>query len=109
MHELWQLLRAEGEVLAYSFTSTQINHNFAAGWQGRHDHLDKDMSFQYCGSLGSFQGGEGEQPFYSMTEGVWQKMDGRHTHWVEPYDGIRYSLVIFLLRRQASAGLLPFP
>ena len=51
--------------------------------------------------LGRFEGGklcwlEGNSPPFSVsTRGVWHKMDGRHTHWVEPYRGDSYSLVLF--------------
>ena len=38
---------------------------------------------------------EGGDSFSVSTRGVWTKIDGRHTHWVEPYSGERYSSVLF--------------
>ena len=98
LKELWKVLEAEGEALGYKFTSVQVNKNFAAEQRHRHP---KDTNFQWCASLGQFEGGnlcwlEGNSPTFSVsTRGVWHKMDGRHTHWVEPYRGDRYSLVLF--------------
>jgi len=99
--QLWELLKEEGKHLGYEFTSVQVNKNFGTGWEERHDHLGKDVSFQYCLSLGDFEDGElcwleGDHSFCVSTKGVWQKMDGRHTHWVQPCTGdARYSLVLF--------------
>ena len=100
LSEFWQLLKAEGEALGFPFTSAQINKNFAPGWSARRDHRNKDVSFQWCTSLGDFEGGElrwleGGDSFSVPTRGVWTKIDGRHTHWVEPYSGERYSIVLF--------------
>ena len=98
---LWDLLKEEGKDLGYEFTSVQVNKNFGTGWEDRHDHMGKDVSFQYCLSLGDFGGGElcwleGDHSFCVSTKVVWQKMDGRHTHWVQPSTGdARYSLVLF--------------
>ena len=98
LKEFWKVLEAEGEALGYKFTSVQVNKNFAAEQRHRHP---KDTNFQWCASLGQFEGGnlcwlEGNSPPFSVsTRGVWHKMDGRHTHWVEPYRGDRYSLVLF--------------
>ena len=108
LFELWDLLKKEGGALGYEFTTVQVNRNFRPGWGERHDHLGKDTSFQYCISLGAFEGGElcwleGDQAFRVSTKNAWQKMDGRHTHWVHPYTGgDRYSLVLFCNNRLAE-------
>ena len=94
--KLWDLLREEGCALGYSFSSVQVNLNFP----GR-PHTDRnDTNYQYCCSLGDFTGGrlcwqEGASEYKRDTCGVWAKLDGRHLHWVEPYEGTRYSLVLF--------------
>ena len=90
LHELWKLLQAEGEALSIEFTSAQVS-NFAPAWRGRHDHRKKDTNFQWCASLGEFDGGElrwleGGDSFAAPTRDRWVKVDGRHTHWVEPYE-----------------------
>ena len=93
LRELWELLGEEARALGYTFTSAQVNKNFTAGWEARHAHQGKDTDFQRCASLGDFEGGklcwlEGEGSCFSVsTRRVWQKMDGRHTHWVDPYEG----------------------
>ena len=100
--ELWDLLRGEAKALGYEFTSAQINKNFSA--QVRHNHRGKDTSYQWCVSLGDFDGGEfcwEEQGacFSVSTKDMWQRVDGRHDHWVLPYKvaegSARYSLVLF--------------
>ncbi len=100
--ELWDLLRGEAKALGYEFTSAQINKNFSA--QVRHNHRGKDTSYQWCVSLGDFEGGEfcwEEQGacFSVSTKDMWQRVDGRHDHWVLPYKvaegSARYSLVLF--------------
>ena len=100
--ELWDLLWVEARALGYEFTSAQINKNFSA--QARHNHRAKDTSYQWCVSLGDFDGGEfcWEERgacFSVSTKGEWQQVDGRHDHWVLPYKvaegSARDSLVLF--------------
>lgn len=98
LQELWDLLRDEVAAVdaVWTFTSVQVNLNF-----GGKPHRDsKDKSFQYACALGSYQGGclhwkEDEQHFLSDTCGRLTKFDGRHLHWVEPYKGKRYSVIMF--------------
>ena len=97
---LWDLLRKEGEALGYDFSSVQVNLNFPGK-----PHRDRnDTNYQWCCSLGDFTGGrlcwqeqkDSQGATYSRnTRGTWTKLDGRHLHWVEPYEGTRYSLVLF--------------
>ena len=94
--KLWDLLREEGKALGYNFSSVQVNLNFP----GRPHRDRNDTNYQYCCSLGNFTGGrlcwqEGASEYKRDTCGVWTKIDGRHLHWVEPYEGMRYSLVLF--------------
>ena len=94
--DLWNLLKEEAAKLDYEFSSAQINLNFPGK-----AHRDRNNSnFQWCCSLGDFQGGrlcwqESKITYERNTRGMWQKMDGRHLHWVEPYEGKRYSIVLF--------------
>ena len=97
---LWDLLREEGEALGYDFSSVQVNLNFPG-----QPHRDRnDTNHQWCCSLGDFTGGRlcwqeqnaaAEVKEYRRdTRGTWTKIDGRHLHWVEPYEKVRYSLVL---------------
>ena len=93
---LWELMLEEGRALGYEFSSVQVNLNFPGK-----PHRDRnDTNHQWCCSLGDFTGGrlcwqEGDVEHKSNTCNMWTKLDGRHLHWVEPYEGVRYSLVLF--------------
>ena len=97
---LWDLLREEGEALGYDFSSAQVNLNFPG-----QPHRDRnDTNHQWCCSLGDFTGGRlcwqersaaEVKEYRRVTRSTWTKVDGRHLHWVEPYEGVRYSLVLF--------------
>ena len=93
---LWDLMLAEGEALGYKFSSVQVNLNFPGK-----PHRDRsDPNHRWCCSLGEFAGGrlcwrEGDVEYKRSTRNMWTKLDGRHLHWVEPYEGVRYSLVLF--------------
>lgn len=103
---LWELLREEARALGFAFTSAQVNRNFRP--QKPHHHRRTDKDFQWCLSLGDFQGGEfcwqeGERRFCVSTKDRWQKVDGRHLHWVRPHQGAdRYSIVLFRNRGQEN-------
>ena len=68
-----------------------------------HHHRRIDKDHQWCLSLGDFTGGEfcwqeRDQCFSMSTKDQWQKIDGRHMHWVlphQPQNAIRYSIVLF--------------
>ena len=96
-HQLWDLLQEEAKYLDFAFSSVQVNKNFPGA-----KHRDKnDTNYQYCTSLGDFTGGElcwteGDREFKANTHKRWLKMDGRtFEHWVNDYDGLRYSIVLF--------------
>ena len=94
--QLWNLLQEEAKQLGYEFSSVQVNLNFPGqAHRDRHNTI-----FSYCTCLGEFTGGdfcwqENESEFSACTKGSWLKVDGRHLHWVEPYLGTRYSLVLY--------------
>eukprot|EP00441_Pelagodinium_beii_P009091 CAMPEP_0197705076 /NCGR_PEP_ID=MMETSP1338-20131121/126259_1 /TAXON_ID=43686 ORGANISM="Pelagodinium beii, Strain RCC1491" /NCGR_SAMPLE_ID=MMETSP1338 /ASSEMBLY_ACC=CAM_ASM_000754 /LENGTH=308 /DNA_ID=CAMNT_0043288981 /DNA_START=64 /DNA_END=990 /DNA_ORIENTATION=+ len=61
-----------------------------------------DRSYQYALSLGDFSGGaltvetdDPEQLVQLDTKGRLTKCDGRRAHWVSPYAGKRYSLIMY--------------
>ncbi len=99
--KLWELLRDEGRALGFEFSSAQLNRNFRALHSHHHRRTDKDH--QWCLSLGEFTAGEfcwqeRDQCFSVSTKDQWQKVDGRHVHWVlphQPQKAIRYSIVLF--------------
>ena len=105
--KLWKLLQ-DGRALGFEFSSAQLNRNFQANRP--HDHSRKDKDHQWCRSLGEFAGGEfcwqeRDQCFSVSTKDQWQKVDGRHEHWVlpqRPQNAIRYSIVLFRNRGAAS-------
>ena len=98
---LWELLQDEGRTLGFQFSSAQLNRNVQANRP--HDHRRTDKDHQWCLSLGEFNGGEfcwqeRDQCFSVSTKDQWQKVDGRHAHWVlphQPQNAIRYSIVLF--------------
>lgn len=106
--KLWKLLQDEGQMLGFKFSSVQLNKNFQAMWRHHHRRTDKDH--QWCLSLGDFTGGEfvweeGVQCFSVSTKDRWQKVDGRHVHWVLPHQpeaSVRYSIVLFRNKGDAT-------
>ena len=98
--KLWDLLReiVQRRDPEFTFTSVQVNRNFPGK-----AHIDKnDVSYQYALSLGSFTGGRlfsaTDDPCVVVahnTHSRLTKVDGRHPHWVEPYEGTRYSLIMY--------------
>jgi hypothetical protein len=107
--KLWALLREEARELGFEFTSAQVNKNFRT--EAPHHHLRTDKDHQWCLSFGDFtEGGqfcwrEGERCFSVSTKDRWQKVDGRHVHWVKPHEpksADRYSIVLFRNTGQAS-------
>jgi hypothetical protein len=106
---LWELLQEEARALNFTFTSVQVNKNFAVN--APHHHLRTDRDFQWCVSFGDFtEGGEfcwkeGEQCYSVSTKDRWQKVDGRHLHWVKPHgpeNSTRFSIVLFRNTGEAS-------
>ena len=82
LKKLWKVLEAEGEALGYKFTSVQVNKNFAAEQRHRHP---KDTNFQWCASLGQFEGGnlcwlEGNSPPLLCFHQGRVAQDGRPAH-----------------------------
>jgi hypothetical protein len=98
---LWALLQDEALALDFKVTSAQVNKNFRTCAPHHHRRADKDH--QWCLSLGDFAGGEfcwqeGERCFSVSTKERWQKVDGRHLHWVQPHEPAnadRFSIVLF--------------
>ena len=82
----------------YTFSSMQVNKNFRG-----QPHRDKgDHSYQYALSLGNFTGGEllietddPQRLTIFETKDRLTKCDGRRPHWVAPYFGTRYSLIMY--------------
>ena len=99
--KLWELLQDEGRALGFEFSSAQLNKNFQPMHPHHHRRTDKDH--QWCLSLGEFTAGEfcwqeRDQSFSISPKDQWQKVDGRHVHWVKPHQpptAIRYSIVLF--------------
>ena len=93
---LWDLMLAEGRALGYEFSSMQVNLNLPGK-----PHRDRDdTNHQWCCSLGEFAGGrlcwlESDVEYKRDRCSMWTKLHTRHLHWVEPYEGVRYSLVLF--------------
>lgn len=98
--ELWHAMRKLIKTIdsSYTFTSMQVNRNFLGV-----PHRDrKDRSYQYALSLGNFSGGalvaETDNPEELVeleTKGRLTKCDGRRAHWVSPYTGTRYSVIMY--------------
>ena len=83
---------------AFVFTSMQVNRNF----KGKPHRDNKDHSFQYAISFGAFSGGnlcietaDPDKVAMFDTRGRLTKCDGRRAHWVAPYSGTRYSLIMY--------------
>ena len=101
--KLWELLQDEGRALGVEFSSAQLNKNFQPMHPHHHRRTDKDH--QWCLSLGEFTAGEfcwqeRDQCFSVSTKDQWQKVDGRHVHWVKPHQpesSVRYSIVLFAI------------
>jgi hypothetical protein len=92
----------------FKYTTIQVNKNLMCK-----PHVDKNnMGDSYIIAFGDFTGGElsidtqsipGHPPTKSVSAEVksfniknrWKRFDGRQTHWVEPFEGERYSLVFF--------------
>ena len=97
---LWGLLKplVGGIDPQFEYTSVQVNRNFRGT-----PHRDKhDVTYQYALALGEFDGGrlvaETSDPMVVVafeTKGRPTKLDGRRVHWVEPYQGERFSLLMF--------------
>jgi len=98
--KLWKSMRRLIKAIDpdYMFTSIQVNRNFLGK-----PHCDsKDRSYQYALSLGDFSGGklmietdDPERLTMLDTRGRLTKCDGRRPHWVTPYEGTRYSLIMY--------------
>ena len=98
--DLWRTMKRIVKAVdpGYTFTSIQVNRNFLGK-----PHRDKgDRSYQYALSLGSFTGGEllietdNPQKLAMLeTKDRLSKCDGRRCHWVAPYSGTRYSLIMY--------------
>jgi hypothetical protein len=76
----------------FEFTTIQVNKNFACS-----PHIDKNNVGQsYIIGFGNYTGGElvVEGKFFNI-KNRWKKFDGNKGHWVEPFEGTRYSLVFF--------------
>jgi hypothetical protein len=93
----------------YYFSGIAVTKNFVAS-----PHIDdRDQSYQYAVSLGSFEGGgelcvEGYQSDIQNnavevdyvnvieTKNCIARVDGRHVHWVRSWnDGERFSLIFY--------------
>ena len=76
----------------FEYTTIQVNKNVLC-----EPHVDKNnIGPSYGISLGDFTGGnlviEGTP--YDIHD-IWAEFDGRLGHWVEPFEGTRYSLIYF--------------
>lgn len=97
---LWRTMRQMIKAVdpLYSFTSIQVNRNFRG-----QPHRDRgDHSYQYALSCGDFTGGEllietddPQRLTMLETKDRLTKCDGRRPHWVAPYTGNRYSLIMY--------------
>ena len=100
--ELWNAVVALGESLdpTFYFTGVAISSQFRGS-----PHMDGfDISHQWAISLGDFEGGElcvecePDTIAVINTKGRAAKVDGRYPHWVAPYRGERYSVILFKTR-----------
>jgi hypothetical protein len=76
----------------FKYTTIQVNKNFAS-----EPHFDKNnVGPSYILGLGDYTGGQLmiEGKSYDIKNN-WKKFDGTKGHWVEPFEGTRYSLVFF--------------
>lgn len=76
----------------FSYTTIQVNKNVLSP-----PHVDKNnVGPSYIIALGNYTGGElvikGKK--YNIRN-KWKSFDGTQGHWVEPFEGTRYSLVYF--------------
>jgi len=76
----------------FEYTTIQLNKNIQSP-----PHIDKNnVGYSYIIGLGDYTGGnlviEGKQ--YNI-KNTWKKFDGRLGHWVEPFQGTRYTIIYF--------------
>ena len=68
-----------------------------------------DIAYQYAISLGEFEGGElcvesaADEVSVVTTRRRAAKVDGRYPHWVAPWSGERYSVIVYKTRGQPIA------
>jgi hypothetical protein len=89
---------------AGKYTACAFTHNFSGS-----PHIDTlDIGPQYAMGLGDYQGGElcvessAREVTQIDTRGRLAKMDGRYPHWVDPFEGERFSLIYYQTKGEAS-------
>ena len=92
---------------SFDFTGVTLSRGFRGS-----PHTDaQDISYQWAISLGDFDGGQlcvesgpGEVLLVN-THSHAAKIDGRFPHWVAPWQGERYSVIVYKTRGIATAQL----
>ena len=88
--ETYELVKAIAPDIAPGWHLT-VNRNVQC-----HPHRDRYQLENHVMLLGDFTGGElccGS--LRTNQKGVWHRFDPRETHWTEPFEGTRYSLVLY--------------
>ena len=82
---------------AFEFTGVALSNGFRGS-----PHVDTyDISYQWAMSLGEFEGGQlcvesgAAEVCVVNTHGRAAKVDGRYPHWVAPWAGERYSVIVY--------------
>ena len=108
---LWEAVAALMRLLDPHFEYTGVA--FTKGFRGS-PHVDTyDISYQWAVSLGEFEGGKlcieagpGEVSVVD-TRNRAAKVDGRFPHWVAPWTGERFSVIMFKVPVAAFDPTLP--
>ena len=90
---------------SFEFTGVAISRGFRGS-----PHVDTyDISYQWATSLGEFEGGElcvesaADEVSVVTTRRRAAKVDGRYPHWVAPWSGERYSVIVYKTRGKPIA------
>ena len=91
---------------AFAYTGVALSKGFRGS-----PHIDTyDIDMQWALSLGEFEGGclcveaSPTEVVVAETKGRPAKVDGRYVHWVAPWTGERYSVIVYKTRVKRRGG-----
>jgi hypothetical protein len=102
---LWDLLAEVAAGLGFSYTTAYVNKNFSCT-----PHVDRNnVGLSLAMSLGRFTGGrlvcETDDPQVLLAHRTQRRpvvFDGHRPHWVQPYKGTRYSVILYTVKPRGS-------
>ena len=105
---LWDLLAEIAKEMNFSYTTAYVNKNFS-----NVPHVDKNnVGMSLAISIGRFTGGrlvcETDDPYVLHAHKTQRRpviFDGHRPHWVEPYKGTRYSVILYTCRSRGGGDL----